>query len=223
MYNAYNAYNTYNTYNAYKHCYLVGMGLVLEAQIPENVVDQMKEALVDQWNLLDYSSLGRVPVTKEAGSQKTFTHSLNQTLTRRFEIPSESLGKWNSPRHAQDRTNTLYIVGSLFCAASFIRATACIIGRRFRPARQGIIFQDTAGGFKFGALCDLLDNIALPRLWGSDVPTVPASSKHVTPWTVIAESNPPRGLNALIPATASPCHLLVVLASQHHLFGNMIF
>ena len=55
------------------------MGLVLEAQIPENVVDQMKEALVDQWNLLDYSSLGRVPVTKEAGSQKTFTHSINQT------------------------------------------------------------------------------------------------------------------------------------------------
>ncbi len=30
-------------------------------------------------------SLGRVPVTKEAGSQKTFTHSINQTLTRRFE------------------------------------------------------------------------------------------------------------------------------------------
>ena len=48
MYNAYNAYDTYNTYNAYKHCYLVGMGLVLEAQIPENVVDQMKEALVNQ-------------------------------------------------------------------------------------------------------------------------------------------------------------------------------
>ena len=85
MFNAYNAYITYNTYNTYKHCYLVGMGLVLEAQIPENVVDQMKEALVDQWNLLDYCSLGRVPVTKEAGSQKTFTHSINQTLTRRFE------------------------------------------------------------------------------------------------------------------------------------------
>ena len=62
------------------------MGLVLEAQIPENVVDQMKEALVNQC-LLDNSSLGRVPVKTEAGSQETFPHSINQTLTRRFEHP----------------------------------------------------------------------------------------------------------------------------------------
>ncbi len=41
-------YSANNTYNAYKHCHLVCMGLVLEAQIPENVVDQMKEALVNQ-------------------------------------------------------------------------------------------------------------------------------------------------------------------------------
>jgi len=62
------------------------MGLVLEAQIPENVVDQMKEALVNQC-LLDNSSLGRVPVKTKAGSQETFPHSINQTLTRRFEHP----------------------------------------------------------------------------------------------------------------------------------------
>ena len=73
-------------------------------------------------------------------------------------------------------------------------------------------------------LCDQLDNKALPRLWGSDVPTVPASSKHVTPWTVIGASSPKAILpNALIPATASQCLLLVMLASQHHLFRNMIF
>ena len=58
------------------------MGLVLEAQIPENVVDQMKEALVDQRNLLDYCSLGRVPVTKEAGSQK------RQEVKRHLHIQS---------------------------------------------------------------------------------------------------------------------------------------
>ena len=45
----------------------------------------MKEALVNHWNLPDNSSLGRVPVTKEAGSQKTYPHSIKQTLTSRFE------------------------------------------------------------------------------------------------------------------------------------------
>ncbi len=34
--------------NSFHYYYLLGLGLVLEAQIPENVVDQMEEALVDQ-------------------------------------------------------------------------------------------------------------------------------------------------------------------------------
>jgi hypothetical protein len=34
-------------FNAYKYYYLVCLGLVLEAQIPENVVDQMKQGLVN--------------------------------------------------------------------------------------------------------------------------------------------------------------------------------
>ena len=66
----------------------------------------------------------------------------------------------------------------------------------------GITAGDCVG---FRALCDQLYNIAFPRLWGSDVPTVPASSIHVAPWTVIAESNPPLGQDALIRATASLC------------------
>ena len=37
-----------HAYNAYNHCHIFGMGLVLEAQMPENVVHQMKEALVNQ-------------------------------------------------------------------------------------------------------------------------------------------------------------------------------
>jgi hypothetical protein len=38
----------------------------------------------------------------------------------------------------------------------------------------------------------------LPRLWGSDVSTIPANSRHVVPWTVVAESNPPLGLDVQI-------------------------
>ncbi len=40
------------------------MGLVLEAQILENVVNQMEEVLANHWNFPDNSSLGRVTVTK---------------------------------------------------------------------------------------------------------------------------------------------------------------
>jgi hypothetical protein len=40
--------------------------------------------------------------------------TVTDTICMFVQIPSESLGKWNSPRHALDRTNTLYIVGSLF-------------------------------------------------------------------------------------------------------------
>jgi hypothetical protein len=57
-----------NVYNIY---YLFCLGLVLEAQIPENVVNQMKEFLVNHGNLPDNCSIGRVPATKEAVSQKT--------------------------------------------------------------------------------------------------------------------------------------------------------
>ena len=43
----------------------------------------------------------------------------------------------------------------------------------------------------------------IPRPWGSDVPTVPASSIHVAPRTVIASTYPPLGLDAQIRAAAS--------------------
>ncbi len=59
-----------NQYNAYNYNYLLSLYLVFEAQIPENVVDQMNQALVNQWYLLDNSALGRVPATKEAGRQR---------------------------------------------------------------------------------------------------------------------------------------------------------
>jgi hypothetical protein len=55
--------------------YLLGMGLVLEAQIPENIANQMEEVLVNHWNLPDNSSLGRVSVIKEAGSHKINRYS----------------------------------------------------------------------------------------------------------------------------------------------------
>jgi hypothetical protein len=93
----------------------------------------------------------------------------------------------------------------------------CII----RPAGQGI-FPGPAGFFP--ALCDQLAKIAfgmLLRLLGSEVPTVPANSRHVAPWTVVAESNPPFGLDALIRATASQCLLLDVPVLYRHSFGNM--
>ncbi len=55
--------------NVNNYTYLLGLYLVLEAQIPENVVNQVNQALVNQWNLPDNSPLGRVPATKEAESQ----------------------------------------------------------------------------------------------------------------------------------------------------------
>jgi hypothetical protein len=85
------------------------------------------------------------------------------------------------------------------------------------------IFQGTAVFFDVRALCDQLCNIAFPRMLGSDVPTVPAILFHVTPWTVIAESNPPLELDALIQATASPFLLLNMQVFHRQLFGNMIF
>ena len=75
----------------------------------------------------------------------------------------------------------------------------------------------------FRALCDQLYNIAFPRLLGSDVPTVPASLIHVTPWTVIAGNNPPLELDAPIQATASPFLILDVPVFHHQSFGNMTF
>ncbi len=76
----------YNSFNACNYYYLISRGFIIEAQISENVIDQMKEALVNHWNLLDNSSLCRVPVTKE-GSQNTYTSTIRQTLTSRFEHP----------------------------------------------------------------------------------------------------------------------------------------
>ncbi len=85
-YHRYDRYNWYNHYyNVYVYYYLIGLGLVLEAQIPENVVDQMKESSVNHWNLPGNSSIGWLPAMKEAGIQKTYPPSVQQTLTSRFE------------------------------------------------------------------------------------------------------------------------------------------
>jgi hypothetical protein len=46
---------------------------------------------------------------------------------------------------------------------------------------------------------------------------------HVTPWTVINESNPALELDAPIQATASPFLLLDVPVFHRQSFGNMIF
>ena len=49
---------------------LLGLGLCLEPHIPENIVDEMNKVLVQQWNLLDNSSLCRVSERNRAGSQR---------------------------------------------------------------------------------------------------------------------------------------------------------
>ncbi len=64
-------------------------------------------------------------------------------------------------------------------------------------------------------LCDQLDNIAFP---GCGVPTVPASSIHCVPWTVVIESNLPLGLDVLIQATASLFLLLDLSIVREHDF-----
>ena len=62
----YNAHKTNNAHNVYHYHYHVSLGLVLEAQIPENVVDQMKEALVNLLNLPDNSSRINMVMEEEA-------------------------------------------------------------------------------------------------------------------------------------------------------------
>jgi hypothetical protein len=51
----------YNVYNIY---YLICLGLILEAQIRENVVYQMKEFLVNHGNLHDNCSIDQMPATE---------------------------------------------------------------------------------------------------------------------------------------------------------------
>jgi hypothetical protein len=135
-----------------------------------------------------------------------------------FAVTRAQVGNWYSPGHAQDKTNTLFIVYTLFSAASFFPA---LPGHWLLATWRDL--QAASGYVRLTALCDQLDNIAFPRLWGSDVPTVQPSSIHVASWTVIAKSNPPSGLDALIRATASPCLLLDVPILHRHSFGNMTF
>ncbi len=59
---------------------VICLDLLLEAQIPGNVIDQMKESLVNCWNLPDNSSIGRVSAMKEEGSLKTYPPSIQQHL-----------------------------------------------------------------------------------------------------------------------------------------------
>ena len=54
----------YNQFN------LIGLCLSLESHIPEHVVDQMNNVLVQDWHLLGESSLCRVSETNRAGSQR---------------------------------------------------------------------------------------------------------------------------------------------------------
>ena len=136
---------------------------------------------------------------------------------------------WTEHRLASDTAPAMRRTEQLLCL-SFIEFYSQKIGCPFlpciiwRPASscQGI-FQCTAGCNEFRVSCDQLYSIAFPRLLGSDLPTVPASLVHVTPWTVIATSNPPLELDAPIQATASPFLLLDVPVIHRQSFGNMNF
>ncbi len=117
---------------------------------------------------------------------------------------------WNIHKYVIDASLAMAEHNKYFVACWFL-ICCCEFPENFppciiQPAGQGI-FSGPAGFFP--ALCDQLAKIAfpsgmLPRLWGSDVPTAPASLRHVTPWTVVAERNPSLGQDVLIWATASP-------------------
>jgi len=49
---------------------LLGLGLCLEPHIPENIVDEMNKVLVQQWNLLDNSSLCRLNAEYLRGTEQ---------------------------------------------------------------------------------------------------------------------------------------------------------
>ena len=94
----------------------------------------------------------------------------------------------------------------------------------FQPAGQGILLSPAG---LFPALCYQQAKIAFQSimchgLWVSDAPTVLASLIHVEPWTVIAESNPPLGLDAQIQGTASPCQWPNEVIKPLGFFANMI-
>ena len=68
----------------------------------------------------------------------------------------------------------MFIVYSHFFAASFFRASFVVDFGQLAKELYSRTLQE------FRALCDQADNIALPRLWDSDVSTVPASSNFET-------------------------------------------
>ena len=145
-----------------------------------------------------------------------------------LQIPSASLAQFGNCITCTDKALSIMRRTEHTLCLSFILIFCCkflpgIIFRRFWPVRQRIIFQDTAGGLQFRALCDQLDNLAIPRLWDSDVYTVPASLKHVTACNVIAECNHLLGLDALIRGTARQCLLLHVPVYHRQLFEHMLF
>ena len=110
----------YNRYN------LLGLLLRLEPHIPEHVVDQMNDVLVQNWHFLDECSLWRVSETKRAESHtKTGTESTKDTLTHRFDLrgvhqgsfhtwdailafPSISQGKDPPPYRGPETEDTFY-------------------------------------------------------------------------------------------------------------------
>jgi hypothetical protein len=68
-YNKYNVYNSNNTYNRYNN--LIGLSLRFESHIPENVVDQMNDILVQHEDLIHDSSFDRVTETKQCNWSST--------------------------------------------------------------------------------------------------------------------------------------------------------
>ncbi len=87
------------------------MGLVLESRIPENVVNQMEEALFNHWNLTDNSSLGRVSVKKEAGSQIIYLQSVKLLLTSRFWASSNASKLFSHVGWKKDKSKVFKMKG----------------------------------------------------------------------------------------------------------------
>ena len=56
--------------NLYNQCNLIGLCLRLEFHIPEHVIHQMNNVLVQDWHLLGESSLCRVSETNRAGGRR---------------------------------------------------------------------------------------------------------------------------------------------------------
>ncbi len=73
-----NQHNEFNQNNAYN--YPANMSLVYECHIPENVVDQMNNVLVQEILFLDISALGRVTDTQNKIDSGTAQQAMKQIM-----------------------------------------------------------------------------------------------------------------------------------------------